>query len=153
MFSLAVPIPKTLEKFYILLPNNNHSMLYVSAASFPFQRHTEGKISFLGRSISLPTSKEVDGTWTCDYEENFALTGAMTISDLERQINETYIAKNSYIKVVLTDQFTGMIPQQMVRLNHAWLQSVEPLRLDWSKPTEVVKWRLTFKYSSLKRIF
>lgn len=149
-FSLTFPAPKTLDKFYIMVPGNSQSLLRVSAASLPFTSRGEGVIYYLGRPLFIPNSKEVDGDWTCIYEEDLALTGIMTISSVERRI-QSYFFKPGDIQIFLTDQVTGVIPQQSVLLRYAWLKKVEPLQLDWSKPDQSARWRLTFRYSAINR--
>lgn len=149
-FSIAMPMPKTVDKFYIALPGNAQSLFRVSAASLPYANYAEGAIWLFGRQVVIPSALQCDGEWSCVYEEDVALTGAMTISSLERRLGrESFI--NQRLNIFVTDQLTGMVPQLAVTLKYVWLKKVEPLQLDWSKPTERAKWGLTFRYSDIKR--
>jgi len=150
-FAITYPMPKTQDKFYVHLPGSSKSLLRVSATSLPYSERSEGVIWLLGRPVYMPTGKLVKGEWSCVLEEDASMGSELLLSSLERRIN-SYRFKADDIIICLCDQMTGLIPQVIVCLKYAWLKSIEPIELDWSKPTERVKYKLTFKYSGIQRI-
>lgn len=150
-FALAFSCPKTIDKFYVQLPGSSKSLFRVSATSLPYSNRSEGAIWLFGRPVYIPTAKLVDGEWSCVVEEDAALSSSAMISALERRIGTGNSFRVDKINIFVTDQFTGVIPQLAVTLKYAWLKKVEPVSLDWSKPDQKYSYRLTFKYSSLKR--
>ena len=150
-FSLTLSAPKTQDKFYVQLPGSTKSLFRVSSTSLPYSSRAEGVITFLGRKVFIPTIKEVEGEWSCVLEEDVALgTGAM-ISALERRVGTFNKYLSDSLNIFVTDQFTGLVPQLAVTLKYVWLKRVDPVQLDWSKPDQPIKYKLTFKYSALKR--
>lgn len=151
-FTAALPVPKTVDKFYVILPGSTRSLFTVSAASLPFANRTEGAIWFLGRKLTVPLSEQVDGEWTCTLEEDAAMHGAALISLLERMILDKKCYFGDLI-IGVTDQLTGEYPQLTCTLHNAWLKSAKAVSLDWSKPTDKLSYELTFVYSSITRSF
>lgn len=151
LFSKAISAPKTQDKFYVQLPGSSKSLLRVSSTSLPYSNRAEGVIWFLGRPLYLPTVKQVEGEWSCVIEEDIALSSGALISALERRVGTFNSYKIDSLNIFVTDQVTGLIPQLAVTLKYVWLKRIDPVTLDWSKPDQRVQYKLTFKYSVLKR--
>lgn len=149
-FAATFSIPKTVDKFYIQLPGSSKSLFRVSATSLPLPSRSEGVIWFLGQPLYLPTSQQASGEWSCSIAEDAGLGTLAMISALERRCKAP-LPNDDSVNIFITDQITGLIPQLAVTLRFAWLKSVTPLELDWSKPDQVARWNLTFKYSAIKR--
>lgn len=146
----GVAAPKTIEKFWVYIPFAGQSLLKVSAATVPSSSYIEDSVWLFGRAFYLPVAKESTGTWDCVMEEDALLGTAMQLSLLQTQFNN-YRARLHDISVAMTDQLTGEAPQLLITLKNAWLARVAPVQLDWSRPTDPVKWQLTFRYNGITR--
>lgn len=150
-FALALSAPKTQDKFYVQLPGSSKSLFRVSSTSLPYSSRSEGAIYIFGRPLFIPTVKVADGEWTCVVEEDAALSSHALISALERRVGTNNSYKIDSLNIFVTDQFTGEIPQLAVTLKYVWLKKVDPVDLDWSKPNQKCTYKLTFRYSAIKR--
>lgn len=151
-FHAAIPAPKTADKFYVLIPGNAKSVIKVESTSLPYSQYGEEVIWFMGIPFYLPGGKEVPSEWSCVYVEDATCSGMMLLSAWQRRINTNRIAPID-IKVFVTDQWTGEVPINYVLLKYAWLKRIEPINLDWKSPDEPIKYKLTFRYSAIKRNF
>lgn len=148
-YHIANPSPKNTNRFIVMLPNCPWSVMRVSSASFPYATHNVGNITWFGRKFELPTDIDVSGSWTCTYDEDIVLSGGLTISRLDRYIRFSKF-KDTQLLIYMTDDITGMIPMNCCTLNNVFLEKVEPLKLNW-QGHDIVRWTLTFHYTSFKR--
>lgn len=149
LYDNTLVAPKSSAKFFVMLPGCPWSVLRVSNCSLPMVKHNTSDVSFLGRKVVVANDRDLGGTWTCTYDDDLAMSGMLTISKLDHMIGTSSIEKRKLL-IFVTDEFTGEIPQNCIVLNDVFLKSCEDVKLDWSS-TDVVRHKLTFQYSSLKR--
>lgn len=142
--------PQSVARFVVTVPGNLVSLapLRVSATSLPFPYIEAEPIWHLGRPFYLPKSYLYRGTWDCVYYEDTAMHGIQTVAAWLSYFKNTSF-QNKKIKINLLDSNTGIIPVYSPTLNYVFLKEVEPIQLDWSKPEEPMKIKLTFQYSSI----
>ena len=165
-FSTAYLGPQFLNRFAVYIPHIYTSPLFVSSASLPSETHPENKIFVSGQPLRLPSRLQVPGSWVCTLEENMISSSAAQLRILKEKSNldsSVGFFKNTHkldkrlnvklqdIYIFLLDSATGLIPVNGCLLKYAWLQSIEPVQLNASS-TDVLKWKLTFSYSSIVSI-
>ena len=148
-FQTTNQYPKTQEKFYVYFSGLTIPTLKVCDCILPFEHQVTNEINIYGVKYRFPVAVEYDQEWSCSLIEDHQLRGLKTINNLEARI-KPWCYHATDIHIFLTDQGTGSIPKLNCTLKNAYLSKVEPVQLDWKSATEVVRYRLTFTYSTVK---
>lgn len=151
-FRAVLPAPKTLSQYWVNIPFITNSLILVEAAAYPTEDVGEVAVWVKGQQIFFPTFSKVQGTWECVISEDVFATNQISIDALRNvQIgNGKYVIMFDILIALTYGETIVPIPNSVRTLRSAFLVNVAPVGLDASKPGEVLKWRLTFRYNLIK---
>lgn len=154
-FRDALSSPKTVSQFKVFIPFLwNNTLLVVESATYPTEETGETSIWHKGQQIFFPTFSKVPGTWSCVIPEDMFATNQISIDSL-RNIqagNGKYVVMYDIFVTMLYGQTKTPVPTTGRMLKSSFLLSVDPINFDASKPDEVLKWKLTFRYNYIEPV-
>lgn len=155
-FKDTIVSPKTLSQFQVIIPLLAPETTWlVEAAMFPTESTGETSVWNKGSQMFFPTFSEVPGTWSCTIPEEQFVTNKISIDALRNiQAGDgRYVIMYSIFVYMTYGQSALPVPGTQIVLGNSFLLSVDPIYLDASKPEEVVKWKLTFRYNYIEPAF
>ena len=155
-FISSCPAPKTLNRFIVFIPGIFNSHVRVSSTTFPQQSRSVISLSVSGQPVHLPGKSQVPGTWSFVVDESSDNKMNYYVQLLKRLVVSFATETVGYVlltpMIFITDQESGDNPQYWGTLMGAWVESVEPLNLNWASSDQPVKWNVTMRYSSILRL-
>lgn len=146
----AFGIPRTLEKFYLIVEDFPTTMIRCSECDLPTQEVTVSKMWYAGKAFCIPTAVQETGVINCTLIEDSYLNVAKIITHLQNRWNGDAVWFTQ-LRIMLMDQITGVIPIQRYSINDAFLEKCSAPQLSWEGSTQVLKYKVTFRYSTSVR--
>lgn len=153
-------VPATTCKFSVLMDNlEGMSLLRCEAAEFHNPEVVTNSMTFSGQTITLPTNKiKVPGTLSLIFQEDWAFSTYRCLMAMYPHFNNSIKPHTnpemSNITVMLAPTYGGSALEAFASLNNrfgsCFIRAIQPVKVDWSKPTEMLKWQVTFQYNTLE---
>lgn len=155
VYKAAMPAPKVASQYLVQIPYLGiKTSLLIEQATYPTEEVGEVVVWNKGQPIYFPTLMKVPGTFTCTIPEDAFARNQISIDALRNiQIgNGNYTIMFDIYIAMTFGQSVIALPNTGRLLASAFLLSVDQITFDASKPDEVLKWKLTFRYNYIKHL-
>lgn len=153
-------VPATTCKFSVLMDNlEGMSLLRCEAAEFHNPEVITNSMTFSGQTMTMPTNKiKVPGTLTLVFQEDWAFSTFRCLLAMYPHFNNSLSPhadpEYSDITVMVAPTYGGIAMEALANLNNrfgkCFIKSIQPVKLDWAKPTDALKWQVTFQYNTIE---
>lgn len=171
-------VPAVQSEFDVIIPGlNGINAFRCETGEAPIPEVITNTMQFCGQPMTLPTDKKkVSGAISLTLQEDWSFSTLRILRSLFPHFGKSNVGGNPElhdIRVKLSSRFPvttaieaapdlinnphvniSEIPDGSVwfRYKNAFLQNIQPLRLDWSKPEAPIKWQIVFTYNCVEII-
>jgi len=151
-FHANISHPATLQNFQVVIPSLSIANMRIKSCSIPFEKRAWKPIPVMGNTVKIPISKRIPqaDTWTCEVYEDDMFTSGLAIETAITLQTQARLLDAVFIYGMASDGSDS--PRLLYTLSGAFIESIEPVQLDWEQPAKAVIYKLSFGYSECRGI-